>query len=93
MQFEWDEEKASANLKKHGVSFDEALTVWTDYFNIELFDHDHSVEEGRFLILGESNSKQLLIISFTERKNRVRISNARELTSKERRENEHGYFE
>jgi len=91
MLFDWDPEKAAANLKRHDVSFDEASTVWNDYFNIELFDHDHSVEENRFLMIGESAEQRLLIISFTERGNRVRIISARELTPKERREYEHGH--
>jgi len=73
MQFEWDPEKAASNLKKHGVSFEEASTVWQDYFNIELFDHDQSVEEHRFLMIGESKEQRLLIISFTERENMIRI--------------------
>ena len=93
MLFDWDPEKAAANLKRQDVSFDEASTVWNDYFNIELFDHDHSVEENRFLMIGESAEQRLLIISFTERGNRVRIISARELTPKERREYEHGHFE
>ena len=93
MLFDWDPEKAAANLKRHDVSFDEASTVWNDYFNIELFDHDHSVEENRFLMIVESAEQRLLIISFTERGNRVRIISARELTPKERREYEHGHFE
>jgi len=71
MLFDWDPEKAAANLKRHDVSFDEASTVWNDYFNIELFDHDHSVEENRFLMIGESAEQRLLIISFTERGNRL----------------------
>lgn len=93
MRFEWDPEKAAANLSKHEVSFEEASTVWDDYFNIELFDHGHSVDENRFLMIGESSEKRLLIISFTERENRVRIISARELTRKERRDYEHGHFE
>lgn len=93
MQFEWDREKAEVNLKKHGISFEEASSVWRDYFNIELFDHEHSVQENRFLMVGESNLNRLLIISFTERENKIRIISARELTPTERREYEHGHFE
>ncbi len=48
MQFEWDKEKAASNLKKHDVSFDEAETVWNDYFYVDLFDDEHSIEENRF---------------------------------------------
>lgn len=59
MQFEWDTEKAEINLKKHGVSFAEAATVWGDYFYIDLFDEEHSFEENRYLIFGESAQKRL----------------------------------
>ena len=93
MQFEWDPIKAATNLTKHSVSFDEAASVWDDYFNIDLFDHEHSVEEKRFLMIGESNAKRYLIISYTEREDTIRLISARELTPKERREYEHGYFE
>ncbi len=92
MQFEWDKEKAASNLKKHGVSFGEGKTVWNDYFYIDLFDDEHSVEENRFLIVGESEGKRLLIVSYTERESRVRIISARELTAKERKDYEHGHF-
>lgn len=93
MQFEWDPIKAKANHTKHNVSFDEAVSVWEDYFNIDLFDHAHSVEEKRFLMIGESNARRYLIVSYTEREDIIRIISARELTPKERREYEHGYFE
>jgi uncharacterized DUF497 family protein len=93
MQFEWDKEKAENNLKKHGVSFTEAETVWGDYFYIDLFDNEHSIEEKRFLIIGESQGKRLLIVSYTERESCVRIISARELTPKEKRDYEHGRFE
>lgn len=93
MQFEWDKAKAANNLKKHGVSFEEAETVWEDYFYIDLFDEEHSSDENRFLLIGESNGKRLLIVSYTERGERVRIISARELTAKERKDYEHGNFE
>ena len=93
MRFEWDQEKAEGNLKKHGVSFEEAATVWDDLFNVELIDHDHSTEEQRFLMVGESAEGRFLIISFTERGNKVRIISARQLTPRERRVYEHGDFE
>ncbi len=93
MQFEWDSEKAEINLKKHGVSFAEAESVWNDYFYADLFDDEHSVEENRFIIVGESVPNRLLIVSYTERANRVRIISARELTPKERRDYEQGHFE
>lgn len=92
MQFEWDETKAEANFKKHDVSFEEAETVWNDYFYVDLFDDEHSIEENRFLMIGESEGKRLLIVSYTERENRVRIISARDLTPKERKDYEHGNF-
>ena len=93
VSFEWDPTKADANLAKHGVSFDEAVSVWQDYFYIDLFDDEHSNDEKRFLMIGESSSKRYLIISYTERQNTIRIISARELTPKERREYEHGHYE
>ena len=66
MQFEWDEAKAESNIKKHGVSFAEAKSVWDDYFYIDLFDDEHSEAENRFLIIGESVGKRLLIVSYTD---------------------------
>ncbi len=89
MQFEWSEQKAGSNLKKHDVSFAEAET----YFYIDIFDDEHSTEENRFLLIGESERKRLLIISYTEREDRIRIVSARELTPKERKDYEHGHFE
>ncbi|MEP7212155.1 MAG: BrnT family toxin [Acidobacteriota bacterium] len=93
MQFEWDKEKAEANFSKHGVSFDEAKTVFDDLFSVELFDPDHSDEENCFLIVGESNQQTRLIVSYTERGNTIRIISARSLTHKERRDYEYGTFE
>jgi uncharacterized DUF497 family protein len=70
-------------LTKHGVSFDEAKTVFDDLFSIELFDPDHSVEEDRFIIVGESIEQRRLIVSYTERENHIRIISARSVTPKE----------
>lgn len=92
VQFEWDPEKAEANLAKHGVSFVEAKTVFVDLFSIELFDPDHSEDENRFIIVGESK-KQRRIVSYTESGNRIRIISARLITPKERRDYEFGTFE
>ncbi len=93
MQFEWDDEKANANLKKHGVSFDEAKTLFDDLFSVELFDPDHSDSESRFVIVGESNLQRLLIVSYAERHDSVRIISARPATPKERRDYEYGRYE
>ncbi|HEX8267232.1 MAG TPA: BrnT family toxin [Pyrinomonadaceae bacterium] len=93
MEFDWDAEKEESNLKKHGVTFDEARTVFDDLFYVDLYDPAHSENEHRFLIVGESNQKRLLIVSYTERNEKVRIISARELTPKERRNYEQGRFE
>ena len=88
-----DNEKAARNSKKHGVGFEEASTVWQDLFFVDLYDGEHSGSEKRFLIVGESKQNKLLIVSYAERANQVRIISARELTAKERKDYEHGNFE
>jgi len=93
MHFEWDEEKAELNLKKHGVSFDEAKTVFDDLFNVDFFDPKHSADENRFIIVGQSENERILIVSYTERDDKIRIINARKVTPKERRDYEYGKFE
>lgn len=67
MQLEWNTEKAEANLKKHEVSFDEAKTVFDDPLFIIFADPDHSFEENRLIIMGESNQNRLLVVSYTEK--------------------------
>lgn len=93
MQFEWNKEKARINHKKPGVSFEEATTVWDDYFVIDLYDAEHSIDENRFLIVGESVQNRLLIVSYIEKGAKIRVISARELTPKEKRDYEHGRFE
>jgi uncharacterized protein len=93
VEFEWHEGKAELNLKKHGVGFEEAATVFNDLFYVDFYDPKHSVEEHRFLIIGESNRQRLLIVSYMERDDKIRIISARELTPKERKNYEHGTFE
>lgn len=88
MNFEWDVEKADANLKKHGVSFDEAKTVFRDPMYLIFADPDHSISEKRFLIIGISESDQLLFVSYTERKSATRIISARRATRRERKKYE-----
>ena len=66
MKFEWDEQKAKANLAKHKVSFDEAQTVFDDPLYLIFADVDHSFEEKRFIIMGESNKRKLLVVAFIE---------------------------
>jgi uncharacterized DUF497 family protein len=82
---EWDEEKAAANLEKHGVSFKEAASVFADPLYIGFYDPDHSAEEHRYLIIGTSAAGRLLIVSYTERNDVVRLISAREVTTTERK--------
>jgi len=90
MEFEWDEEKAAANLADHKVSFDEAKTVFDDPLYVDFYDPDHSYDEQRYLIVGESRQGRLLIVSYTERGDAVRLISAREVTSAERKAYEEG---
>jgi uncharacterized DUF497 family protein len=88
MDFEWDPRKAEINLRKHGVSFTEAGTVFGDDFAITVPDPDHSDDEDRYITIGWSNYHRLLMVSHTDRGNRIRIISARELTKVERKEYE-----
>lgn len=92
MEFEWDPNKAAANLRKHGVSFDEAATVLADPLSITVSDPDHSQEEDRFITVGLSYYRRLLIVVYTERELRIRLISARELTATERIAYERGNF-
>lgn len=84
MEFEWDEEKATANFEKHGVFFEEAQTVFDDPLYVDFFDPDHSFDEQRYIIIGESRQGRLLIVSYTERDTATRLISAREVTRSER---------
>jgi uncharacterized DUF497 family protein len=88
VKFEWNKEKAKANLKNHQVSFDEAKTVFDDPLFVIFADPDHSFEENRFVIMGESNQNRLLIVSYTERPTATRLISAREATRPERKKYE-----
>lgn len=90
MEFEWNERKATANLKKHGVSFHEAGTVFGDSMAITFPNPDHSVSEQRFLTFGLSQSGRLLVVAHTDRGRTVRIISARLMTKHERRIYEEG---
>ncbi len=85
MDFEWNEEKAKVNLKKHKVSFEEAETVFDDPLYLIFADPDHSFEEKRFIIMGESNKNRLLVVSFTRREPKTRLISARKATRAERK--------
>lgn len=84
MEFEWEKNKAASNLSKHGVSFDEARTAFDDPLYIDFYDPDHSYDEHRYIIIGQSMQNSLLVISYTERGNVIRLISARKATRKER---------
>ncbi len=92
MEFEWDEAKAEANVRKHGVSFAEAATVFGDPLAVTFFDPDHSDDEYRFLTIGLSIDGRALILSHTDRGDRVRIISARVATKSERKGYEDGTY-
>lgn len=81
MRFEWDSEKAEKNLKKHGISFQEAIGVFYDDARIEMFDSQHSIEEDRYIAVGRV--RNVLFVVFVERTNSIRLISARIATRKE----------
>ena len=85
MEFEWDPDKADSNLQKHDVSFDEAATAFADPLSLTIPDPDHSGEEDRFVLLGETYHRRLIVVVFTERGERFRIISARLAARRERR--------
>ncbi|MGE5776815.1 MAG: BrnT family toxin [Chloroflexota bacterium] len=84
-EFEWDDEKAKKNLKKHGVSFEEAATIFNDPRVATIFDPDHSEKEERFVSLGMSFIQRLLSVIHTNRAERIRLISARKATKTERK--------
>ncbi|MDH2918172.1 MAG: BrnT family toxin [Sideroxydans sp.] len=83
-KFEWDEQKATSNIQKHGVSFDEAVTVFADEMALTFADTDHFETEERSRTYGISNKARLLVVVHTERRNNVRIISARKATRYEK---------
>jgi uncharacterized protein len=88
MQFKWDPTKAAGNLIKHGVSFDEASSVFGDPLAISIPDPDHSAEEDRFLTTGLSAEQRLLVVVHVYRGRSIRIIMARDASSKEKKQYE-----
>src|ERR1019366_358200 len=84
--FEWDRTKAVTNKLKHGVSFEEAATVFADAVAAVFADHDHSEDERREIIVGHSERRRLLVVSFTERGEAIRIISPRKATKHERKD-------
>ncbi|OAI20734.1 MULTISPECIES: BrnT family toxin [Methylomonas] len=81
MEYGWDKNKAIANLSKHGVSFEEAKTVFDDPLYVDFYGPDHSFEEHRFILLGESVQGRLLFVPYMERNKGIRLISAREATA------------
>ncbi len=88
LEFEWDEDKAASNQKKHRVAFEDAATVFADPLAAIFDDEAHTEEEQREIIIGHSANHQLLLVCFTERAGAVRIISARRATKRERRDYE-----
>ncbi|HXQ23989.1 MAG TPA: BrnT family toxin [Candidatus Acidoferrales bacterium] len=88
MRFEWHRAKAEENLRKHGVSFDEAVTVFYDALSATFDDEEHSADEARLITVGYSARGRLLVLAHTERGARVRIISARRATARERNRHE-----
>lgn len=85
IKFEWDSSKAAANVRKHGVSFEDAQSVFYDEYAVQFFDENHSGDEERFLLLGMSTGARLLLVCHCERDagNTIRIISARKATKRE----------
>ncbi|MGB7555446.1 MAG: BrnT family toxin [Candidatus Korobacteraceae bacterium] len=88
LSFEWDKRKAESNRRAHGVSFGEATTVFGDPLSITISDPDHSSVEMRFLDIGRSCFGRLLVVSYTERANKIRLISARVAVRNERKQYE-----
>ena len=89
MKFEWDENKAKINIEKHGITFEEASTVFEDYNSLFRDDPDHSDEEDRFLLLGMSSYLRVLVVCHCVREgDTIRIISARKATNNEKKQYE-----
>jgi uncharacterized DUF497 family protein len=85
MEFEWDSQKADLNERKHGVTFQEAATVFGDPLAMTFEDPDHSINEHRYITFGLSFYKRLLVVSHTDRGESTRVISARKMTHKEKK--------
>ena len=85
MEFEWNPDKAALNFEKHGISFQEAATVFNDNLSVTFPDLAHSIAESRYVIIGVSRFGQLLVIAHTDQGEKVRIISARKATLQEKR--------
>lgn len=85
LEFEWDRKNAAANLRKNGVTFEEARTAFADPLSLTIPDPEHSYREYRYFLLGMAVSGRILVVSHTYRNQRIRIINARIATLTERK--------
>ena len=91
LQFEWDEKKAQSNLRKHGISFEEATTAFGDTLSITIDDPLHSQDEDRLILIGLSDDLKTLVVVHVEKRDTVRIISARKASKKEKQfYEEHG---
>lgn len=88
LYFEWDSDKAEQNINKHGVSFEEASTVFSDLLSLTIYDPDHSDTEDRFITMGMSIQGRFLVVMHTDRNDSIRIISARAATPRERKDYE-----
>jgi uncharacterized DUF497 family protein len=92
MDFEWDDDKAEANTRRHGVTFSEAMTVFGDPVSVTGYDPKHADDEDRFLTMGTSLAGRHLVVSHTDRGDSIRVISARVATRRERKDYEDGNF-
>jgi hypothetical protein len=85
LTFEWDSRKARSNLSKHGISFEEASTIFGDSLSLTIPDPDHSITERRYVTVGRAFNSKLLVVVHTDRGNNIRIISARPASRRERR--------
>lgn len=90
LQFEWDSKKAQSNKKKHGITFEEASTIFGDLLSITIADPAHSIGEDRFITIGRSINDKLIVVVHTDRDDIIRIISARKAARNEKKQYEQG---
>jgi len=90
LRFEWDSKKALSNRRRHGITFEEASTIFGDPLSITVHDPAHSIGEDRFITIGTSVNNKLIVVVHTDRNDIIRIIGARKATRNERRQYEQG---
>lgn len=83
LKFEWDKKKAIENYKKHGVTFEEAATAFGDPLSVTIYDPDHSEDEDRFILIGKTRVRKLVVVAHTDRNDTIRIISARKASRRE----------